>query len=444
MLSLRRRALLGGVASAVVSIGVGALAISSYIDRQVLARFDLTLQERHTQIVVGLSATTQDPTRLEDVLFDPAYRAPYSGRYWQITTPDGKVVASASLLGETFPEPSGRSSELVIWNMDGPEDEALRGVYQKIQFEDGSMWGVSVAESRAELFRERAQTRQNLALAFALLGLFGLAGTLVLVSMILSPVNKLREDVAHRWDSNDELKPDSYPEEVAPLVRDINALLHRNRDILSQSRRQAADLAHSLKTPTSVLRNELELLSNDGVNVTEALAALDRVDAQLGRSLARMRGANTADAAFVRTDLTTSIARLQRLFDPIAAREDKSLDVNCPENVFVRMDRQDIEEVIGNLVDNALKWGRAKIALTVRTGKQGVELLIEDDGPGIPKGSERAALRSGGRLDTQKPGTGLGLAIAQDLLNAYGADLQLERSAALGGLAVHVTIPAQI
>lgn len=442
MLSLRQRALLGGIASGAVSVVVGAFAVYSYIDARVLLRFDRTLLERHTQLVVGLSVATQNPETLRDLIFDPAYGTPYSGRYWQVTGSNGQVYTSASLFDEAMAEPEGVPDEATIWNTRGPENEAIRSAYQRITFEDGSVWGVSVAESRSELISERRATRQNLLVAFALVGLIGMAGSILLMSAVLGPLRKLRGDVVHRWDQDEELRPGDYPEEVSPLVEDINQLLQRNRDIVSGSRRQAADLAHALKTPAAVLRNELAALSETGAATETAQEALDRIDAQLGRSLARMRAANTAELTHSRTDLSNSVDRLSRLFSSMAEREGKSLETRRDTGLWVRMDVQDIEEVIGNLLDNALKWSQHSVRFTAVGSTDAIELFVEDDGPGIPEEARREALRSGGRLDTSVPGTGLGLSIAVDLLKAYGADLYMGKSPELGGLAIRVVIPS--
>lgn len=128
----------------------------------------------------------------------------------------------------------------------------------------------------------------------------------------------------------------------------------------------------------------------------------------------------------------------------MAEREGKSIETARADGMWVRMDAQDIEEVIGNLLDNALKWSRDKLRLTATLVKDGIELMIEDDGPGIPQKDRREALRSGGRLDSSVPGTGLGLAIAVDLLKAYDATLSIENSVTLGGLGVRVLLPHKI
>ena len=444
MLSLRYRALLAGLVSGAVSVAAGTVALYSYFDAKVLERFDRTLQDRHTQLVVALSVTTQDPDALRNLIFDPTYGTPYSGRYWQVIDSHGAVYTSASLFDQTVAEPEVSGTGMTVWNTDGPENDAIRSAYQKITYEDGTTWGVSVAESRSELIQEGRETRRNLLLAFALVALIGIAGSIALTSAVIGPLRKLRYDVARRWDQGEELTPDDYPEEVSPLVGDINELLHRNRDIVSGSRRLAADLAHALKTPTAILRNELATLAEDQVATENAQEALNKIDAQIGRSLARMRAANTAELTNSRTDLSNSIDRLTRIFFAMAEREGKSLEMNSATDIWVRMDAQDIEEVMGNLLDNALKWSRKKIRLTVARVRDGIELRIEDDGPGIPESDRREALRSGGRLDTSTPGTGLGLAIAVDLLKAYGANLTIENSMALGGLGVRVLIPSKI
>ncbi|EPX77207.1 sensor histidine kinase [Litoreibacter arenae] len=443
MLSLRRRAMIGGALSAMASILVGAFVLLSSIENNVLDRFDRALADRHSQLVVALAGTSDDPTQLADRVYDPAYTTPYSGRYWQVTGPDGRIYTSSSLFDATLKVPSHSPTSLSLRSIAGPDGAPIRTIYQRITLEDGSVWGVSVAESLASLTAERQQTRRSLLLVFVLVGLLGLAGAFLQTTTILHPLDKLRRDVAKRWEQDENLTTTDYPEEVAPLVDDINELLTRNRDIIARARRQAADLAHALKTPTAILRNELALLDAQNHDMTASLEALDRVDAQLGRSLARMRAANSGAAANIRTDLSNSVDRFTRLFSSMAARDGKSMTTNCAPELSIRMDQQDIEEVIGNLLDNALKWCDARISLKARQCEGGVEILIEDDGPGIPEGREREALASGGRLDSSKPGTGLGLAIAIDLLQAYGADLALEKSVDLGGLAVRIFIPGK-
>ncbi len=441
MLSLRKRAWISGGVSALVSLSVGTLLLYSFLNQRVLDRFDRSLEERHTQIVVALSSVADDPGLLSELLFDPQYQTPFSGRYWQVTGADGTIYASPSLLDATLPGLAGTDARLVLGDVVSVDVEEVRIAQQLITLEDGSSWTVAVGESRAQLNAERRELRQSLVLAFALVALIGMASVLFQTATIVRPLDRLRRDVAHRWERDEELSEADYPEEVAPLVNDINTLLQRNREIIARSRRQAADLAHALKTPSAILRNELSVLAEGGHDMGKAQEALDRVDAQLGRSLARLRAANSGEATLAKTDLSHSIDRFGRMFGMMAGREGKDFAVQCEPGLMIRMDAQDIEEVLGNLLDNALKWCRSTMKLTAAKGADGIEVLIEDDGPGIPEAERQEAMKSGARLDTSKPGTGLGLAIAGDLLQAYGASLSLEDSPGLGGLAVRITLP---
>lgn len=443
MLSLRKRAWISGGLSALVSLSVGALLLYSFLNQRVLDRFDRALVERHTQIVAALNSVEGNAEQLDVLLFDPQYQTPFSGRYWQVTAADGTIVGSASLLSATLPDPRAPDTRLSLADGQNEDVERVRIAEQKITLEDGSVWTVTAAESLAQLDLERSSTRQGLVLAFALVALIGLASVLFQTAAIVQPLTRLRRDVLQRWERDEDLKEVDYPEEVAPLVSDINRLLMRNRDIVVRSRRQAADLAHALKTPCAILRNELSVLAEGSKDMGKALDALDRVDAQLGRSLARLRTSNSGEAEQAKTDLSHSVDRFARMFAKLAGREGKDFQVSCDTGLTVRMDPQDIEEVLGNLLDNALKWSRTKLALTVVRKAGEIEVLIEDDGPGIPEGDRAVALRSGARLDTSKPGTGLGLAIASDLLAAYGGKLALEDSASLGGLAARATLPGQ-
>ena len=441
MQSLRKRAWVSGSLAALAAVAIGTYLLYSLLGQKALERFDQTLTERHTQIVVALSAYSDQPDQLGAIIFDPGYEAPSSGRYWQVVGPDATIYTSLSLLEQTLPVSNTASSGLVIYNTKGPDAEQYRIAHQMITLEDGRVWSVAVAEDLAGLIADQTATRQSLLVAFGLVAAVGLFGTILQTAILLRPFDKLRQDVAQRWERDEVLNSADYPEEVAPLVSDINMLLQRNRDMVKLSRGRAADLAHALKTPSAILRNELVLLAEDHQDVERSLAALDRLDAQLARSLARIRLSNSGETTFARTDLSAVITRFSRLFGKLAERDGKQLRNQCEPDLVIRVDTQDIEEVLGNILDNANKWSRSSILLSARKLPDAVEVLVEDDGPGIRLQDRAEALQAGGRLDTSRPGSGLGLAIAADLLKAYEATLELDDSAALGGLCVRMEIP---
>lgn len=439
--SLRQRAIASGAAWAILIIVIGTGALLYLLETQADRRFDNALLSRHLQVVVAVANTDGQPDQLSAFLTDPAYARAYSGRYWQVTGGDLGVAASRSLFDTLLDVPDDPPETPTIWTGDGPNGP-IRGVHQRVRLDDGREQTVIVAESLASLEAERRQIRQSLLATFGLVGVLGIAGAILLTSAVLRPLRKLREDVTHRWDNPDKLNPDSYPAEVAPLVADIDTLIERNREIIDRSRRQAADLAHALKTPSAILRNEIESTLRKGGDTTTATDALNRIDAQINRSLARIRAGNHDTLRDRQTSVKTSTDRLLRLFRSVPASTHLDFRAEIADDVVVAMDQHDLEEVLGNLLENATKWAESTVSVEAETSGDTTNIVIEDDGPGIPGNERSEALRTGGRLDTSMPGSGLGLAIASDLLEAYGGSISLSTSERLGGLKVQVSPPS--
>lgn len=442
MTSLRARAATGGILWAVVIITLGLAGLSQFISTQVQQRFVELLQARHVQAVVAIENNSQQPGALGRAIGDPVYQLPLSGQYWQIEAEAGEIFVSPSLVNGQLPRPSSSGGGRVMQEFVSPGGEILFGIGEWIDAEDGTRWHVQVASSLDSLTAEQDDLRGTLLSAFAIISVVGVLGALAQVAVVLQPLNKLREDVLSRWEHEDGLEVQSYPVEVAPLVTDINTLLDRNRDIMRRSRRQAADLAHAIKTPSAIMRNELVTLQSQGSEVQDSLDALDRLDAQLKRSFARMRADGTEGAIGVYTDLDTALGRMERAFTALARNKGKALTMTYQRGMRARMDQSDFEEVIGNLLDNAMKWAKSEVQVTASSDGAGfIEMKIADNGPGIPKEEISRATASGQRLDVSKPGTGLGLAIASDLIHAYGGKILLGKDDMLNGLAVHLRIP---
>lgn len=426
MWSLQRRVIVGGLAWAVLATIIGAFALVTVFSQIADRRFNEALKEQHTQLLVAF-ANTNDPSEIEARLTLPAYARVYSGRYWQISN------AAAG----RFTSPSLFDVELTVdrtgyWEGQGPQGN-IRGYTEVVTADDNSRWEVTVATSLAALAAERSEMLRNAALAFSFVSVFGVACAALLTTFLLAPLRKLRDEVVHRWDTGKPLEPEDYPTEVAPLVADINELIQRNRSIHDRGRRQAADLAHALKTPSAALRNELVEISRK-VSGTEGLfESLDRIDSQILRSLARMRAMSASDAVHVQTNAGTSVARLERLFRKSPGTRDKTFDVDLID-VNIAVDQQDFEEMLGNLLDNAFKWCRSAVSLSMGVSDTCLTVVIEDDGPGIDSAKRETVLKEGTRLDTSVPGTGLGLSIVNDLSQAYGGALELSVSEKLGGL----------
>ena len=430
---------MSGIWLSILSIFVGAVVLVTSVDDIALRRFDTDMAARHLQLTVAVANGGLDADLIATELTDPLYDRPYSGRYWQVNALDGTIVTSRSLFDAVLTLPVA-TSELQYADGVGP-DGKVRIAWRQITAEGDAPMVVAVASSLAELDQERWDIRRSLLTGFAIVGLFGLIIATLQTSAILRPLTTLQQDINQRWDSNEALDPSCYPKEVAPLVNDINILLDRNRNIIDRTRKQGADLAHALKTPSAILRNELHRFDQAGQSVDMAQDALDRIDAQITRSLARVRAANLAGAAQRGANLRGALDRLARAFTTLFADNARSLELDVPLDLAVSMDAQDLEDVLGNILENGLKFCRTKVVVSARRTEHMTLVRIEDDGPGIPEPDRVEALRPGGRLDTATRGTGLGLAIASDIIQAYGGTVSLGQSSSLGGLQVDCNFP---
>ncbi|MGJ8622854.1 MAG: ATP-binding protein [Yoonia sp.] len=442
MTSLRRRAIFGGLLWGLVTIVFGLSGLAIYLTNQAQTRFAENLEAHHTQALVAVVNYATTPENIRLALGDPAYRRPFSGQYWQAVAPNGDIYVSRSLADTLLPVADVSDDLPQAREVTGAGNQPLLSIAQNLMLDDGSRWHVQVAASLQTLQTEIAILQRSLIGAFVIITVIAILGALAFIRAVLRPLDALRKEVSVRWAQESGLDPAEYPSEVAPLVADIKSLLERNRSILQNSRRQAADLAHAIKTPSAIMRNALDHLRTEGTDVGEAVDALDRLDAQLMRSFARMRADGTDLVSSAIIGLDHALGRMERAFGALAKRDDRSFHMNLTPGLRIRMDQSDFEEIMGNLLDNAMKWSRAHFELTVaQTDEPAIAIKIEDDGPGIAEEQLGLATRSGQRLDVSKPGTGLGLAIASDLVHAYGGLIHLGRSENYGGLEVLIRLP---
>jgi signal transduction histidine kinase len=259
----------------------------------------------------------------------------------------------------------------------------------------------------------------------------------------LASVAQLRSRLAAVHQGTSPRVQGDFATEVQPLVDDLNALLAHNEHQVSRARAQAGDLAHGLKTPLAVLVQEADRLAADGHTGLAATmtAQLDRMRRHVDFHLARARAAATgAGAAGARTEVAPALAALAATLERLHAERRLTIEVQAPPALAVRCQREDLDEMLGNLMDNACTWARIRVRVTAIPGDGEVTLLIEDDGPGLDAAARAAVLGRGVRLDQAVPGSGLGLAIVVDLAALCGGALALDR-AALGGLAARLTLP---
>jgi signal transduction histidine kinase len=235
----------------------------------------------------------------------------------------------------------------------------------------------------------------------------------------------------------------AFATEVQPLVDDLNALLADREQQVTRARAQAGDLAHGLKTPLAVLVQEAERLAADGHKDLAATmkAQLDRMGRHVDYHLAHARASATrARLSGARTEVGPALAALAATLERLHADRRLDIEVHAPPALAVRCQREDLDEMLGNLMDNACTWARTRVRVTAASTGATVTLLVEDDGPGLDEAERATVLRRGVRLDEAVPGSGLGLAIVVELAEVYGGTLTLDRSG-LGGLAARLTLP---
>ena len=405
--------------------------------------FDARLAGALPQMIAAAELDPFGEVRFNRTPVDPRYLEPYSGQYWQVSAVGLADFRSRSLWDRRLELDLSRPCPaLCAGRYEGFAGEPLR-LLERDGIIPGSqtVFRFAVAESTLALDREIRQVRRTVWLALGLLalGLFALAALQATVGLL--PLKRLSVALAGvRSGRLSRVPDDNVPPEVAPLVQEVNALLDHNEEMVAAARTHAGNLAHALKTPISVLMNEAEAESPDlAASVRRELATMRRhVDHHLARSRAAARRPDSA----ARTPVWPSLERLARAVTRMHGAGEVTIDLAGSRTAAFRGEREDFEEMLGNLVDNAAHYGGGRVFVTVREAGERLVIEIEDDGPGIPVALRARLFERGARLDTARPGTGLGLAIARDIAAIYGGSIALGESEDLGGLQVTLDLPA--
>ena len=403
-------------------------------------RFDLDSRE-HLQELVALSEW--DPEQgfsLGRPLFDPRFERPGSGWYWQVWRNGEPVAQSPSLWYQRLAVhlPMERGGE-VIQEIAGPGGEGLRVLTRGIGLPGSEVPLVyTVSGPRAEIERYVGTFAWQLSLTLTVLGL-GLIGAMwVQVRYGLGPLRQLSQALARIRAGQADRLPESCPREVRPVVTELNGLLEHNGALLSRARAQAGDLAHALQNPMTVIRHQAQDLDGEaGAILKEQVARMgNQIDRYL--SQARVAGAGGLGA---RSGVAEAVAALRDTLLLLYRDRELRFQVQDVTGLQFRGDAQDLEEMLGNLMDNACKWARRDIRVGGSRDGERLCLWVEDDGPGIPEQAREQVLGRGRRLDEQVPGSGLGLAIVRNIAELYRGGVRLSQ-ASLGGLRAELDLPA--
>ncbi|OLF72271.1 histidine kinase [Maricaulis sp. W15] len=453
--SLAFRLFAGAAAWALVLLLLGAVALTTLYQRSVLR----TMDDRLASVVEALVAAAETDPGGGIVLArrpsDPAYDRVFSGRYWQIM--DGPemeggghqaLVVSRSLWDEVLAPPDAllasalaTPGQIISFDTKGPSGEPLRLTAQAVQLPArADMVIMMAAEDREAADRDVRNFAITSGIMFLGFATAIAAGVFFQVRIGLAPVLRMRTSVAEVREGNQERVDGEFPTELQPLADELNAMLDHSRELVERSRTHVGNLAHALKTPIAVLTNEAR--TSEGALADMVQRQTGVMTEQVEHHLRRARAAAHAKAVGARTPLGPTVGDLARTLEKINASRGIRITTEVEDDLHFKGERQDLEEMIGNLMDNACKWSGGEVRVSAcRTAPRELAVTIEDDGPGLDPDECEAALQRGVRLDEQAPGSGLGLAIVSDLAKAYDGELSLSRSE-LGGLAARIGLPA--
>ncbi len=440
-----------------VVLPIAGFIVYSMYAREVFQSFD----DRIKTLLWVIQADVADHTGTElgtpGDIGEPLFQRQHSGWYWQIKPldePGGARKVSNSLATFELPSPFlqwvAPDAQDIRWiNAGGPLGQRLRVAETIERLGDevtGRRYSIVVAgpidwpETRVSEFRTK------LAMALALAGLGLVLMTLFQVRFGLSPLRAIERDLGRVRAGEAQKLEGRLPVEIQPLQQELNALITSNQEIVDRARTQVGNLAHALKTPLAVITNEADEDKSSFAAKVAQQASLMRDQVNLYLDRARM-AAQVGTIGKV-TEVAPLIEPLQRALERIYRDKGVAIAVECPDGAKFQGEKQDLEEMLGNLLDNACKWSKGRVYLTVaapeapaRAGSRRLAVTVEDDGPGLSDEQRSKIGKRGMRLDESKPGTGLGLSIVADLAQSYRGHLQLSMSPH-GGLAVTLDLPS--
>ena len=437
MKSIQRRLSLG-LASVLIVVGLILAQSSLWLFDHSLRRYLREDLKDETQTLLVALVRGQNGVQLDERRLDPTFQRPFSGHYFRIDFAD-ETWRSRSLWDRDLPKPARAGLQDGLG--DGPRGQLLlvyRGDYQRF----GQRFSISVAQDYTpilESFRRLQWLGLGLGAAALLLILLAQRYT---VRSALRPLERVREQIAQLQQGRRTELDSQVPQELEPLVAQVNHLLSHTEDTLKRSRNALGNLGHALKTPLAVLvslseREELRDQPELQATLREQLAQIrQRLERELGR--ARLAGEALPGAHF------DCAAELPGLFSTLGMIHSHGLKLEwqAEPGLCLPWDREDLLELLGNLLDNACKWADAEVRLSLVQEGEGYRLWVDDDGPGIAAERREAVLGRGTRLDEQVTGHGLGLGIVRDMVEAWGGSLSLEDSP-LGGLRVAISLPGR-
>ncbi|GGI21206.1 sensor histidine kinase [Bradyrhizobium guangdongense] len=443
--SLRLRLVAGGIVAILIALAIAGGALVVVFQRHVSRTLAQDLDVHLKQLLANIDLDAQGKLVLTQTPVDPRFADPLSGLYWQVSDDRGQLLRSRSLWDSAMKLPADRLSpgETHQHEADGPGGQRVLVAERAVTLSaEGKpvVVRLAVAEDLARVTAATSAFAKDLSIALVLLGSVLALATWVQVGVGLHPLVALRRGVADIRAGRSRHLPSSVPSEVQPLVEEVNALVDAQEAEIERSRGRAADLAHGLKTPLAALAADASRLRERGER--EIARDIEAVGEVMGRHVdrelarARVRGharGKAATSTVVRPLVESIVATMSRTPDGMRVAFENLIR----DDLTITLDRTDLAEVLGNLIENAARHAAGRVRITSNDGQPSV--VVEDDGEGIDPAHLSRVLERGVRLDQRGGAAGLGLAIVQDVLDAYGWGLELS-SSELGGLKAVIAV----
>jgi signal transduction histidine kinase len=452
--SLAARLIFVAAVWSTIALALAGVVLVSRYERARERDFDAQLEVHIKALIAGMldtftdagTATVRTAVSEPNYRGDPRFSLPLSGWYWTVRLADSPSIlyASQSLVGDPLNTPPIGQDQANAGFIIGPTGDEIRVLQQRISIE-GTDYVIAVGAATASFWAEIYEFARLVTLTLIIVGLGLTLAIFLQVQIGLRPLARLRASLSAVRQGEAEQIDEALPREIAPLAVELNALILSNREIVERARTHVGNLAHGLKTPLSVISNEARASGGPLADKVAEQAAI--MSTQIQHHLERARMAAQRRVIGVSCETEPVLARLIRAMGKIY--QDKGVDVAFRQDGAIRFrgESQDLEEMTGNLIDNACKWAASKVQVQVAvlddpaTNRDMFQITVEDDGPGLTPDQRAEAVKRGKRLDETVPGTGLGLSIVADLAALYGGSLELDR-AALGGLKARLVLPA--
>lgn len=445
MKSLRLRLLLSAMLSVSVALAIAGVVLVVIFGQHVQQRYVKELEDHLLQLAAVIQFDAAGQLTLKHDLSDPAFSRPLSGLYWQVSEAGRVLRRSRSLwdsrlsLGRTTAAPGERRVQFIA----GPTHQPLVVVERGVLLGERPL-RLIVAGDRTVVYQARNDFAEAVALSLTVLAALLAGASWLQVGAGLAPLRDLRLQLNRLRQGRTERLEGTYPVELSGLVADLNRLLAAQAQEAERARTNAGKLGHGLKTPLAILGAEARALRDKG-DATSAGAIeheIATMNAHVARILAAVRAVGPRKAVGVVTPLEPLLRRLVDVMKRLPRGDELTWHVSASQTgIQVPIDHRDLEDLFGNLLDNARKWAASEVRVNVSQDGATVHVSVEDDGPGIPADRTNDVLEKGIRLDRAIPGTGIGLAIARDLAELHGGSLQLG-TGARGGLKTTVRLPS--